>query len=123
MLLEDHSPRDVACLIYESAPELFTLMFGSRSIPSLARLVQRSHNRFSRQYIRVAEIDHRPVGIVTFVPAAYINAAADYLDILNPVQRFWLKLIQRLLLQHVLQYVYPAGSFYIGNLAIDSYKH
>lgn len=30
MSLERHSPRQIACLIQESAPDLFTLMFGSR---------------------------------------------------------------------------------------------
>lgn len=58
MSLSRHNLGEVACLIYESAPELFALMFGSHAIARLTDLVQRLHNRFSHQYIRVAEIDH-----------------------------------------------------------------
>jgi ribosomal protein S18 acetylase RimI-like enzyme len=119
MSLTRHNPKEVAFLIYESAPELFTLMFGSYAIACLTDLVRRSHNRFSHRYIRVAEIDGRAVGIVTFVPAADVNAA-DYGEILNFGQKLWLKLVQHLLLRHVLQHNYPVGSFYIGNLAVNA---
>lgn len=118
MLLARHGLRDVACLIYESAPELFALMFGSHAITCLTDLVQRSHNRFSHQYIRIAEIDHQVVGIVILVPAAYINDDADYHEILKFSQQLWLKLVQRLILRYVLQHDYPAGAFYISNLAV-----
>lgn len=118
MSLARHNSQEVACLIYESAPELFTLMFGSQAITYLTSLVERSHNRFSYKYIHIAEIEHRVVGIVTLVPAAYVNEAADYSDILNFRQKLWLKLVQHLLLQRVLQHNYPVGTFYIGNLAV-----
>lgn len=39
MILADHNVRDVACLIYESGPELFTLMFGSSAVVCLTDLV------------------------------------------------------------------------------------
>lgn len=120
MSLARHNPREVACLIYESAPELFALMFGSYAIACLTDLVQRSHNRFSHRYIRIAAIDRRAVGIVTFVPAVYASDNADYRDILNFGQKLWLKLVQYLLLRHILQHDYPARSFYIGNLAVTA---
>ena len=118
MSLRRHSSSEVACLIYESAPEPFALMFGSCSVAHLTKLVQRLHNRFSHQYIRIAEIEHRVVGIAILVPSAHVNDDADYLDILNFSQKLWLKLVQRCLLRHVLQHVYPEGTFYIGNLAV-----
>lgn len=118
MSLEHDNPIEVAGLIYESAQELFTLMFGSQAISCLTELVQCSHNRFSYQYIKVAEIGDKIVGIVTFIPAAYVNANADYFDILNLVQKFWLRFIQRFVLSYVVQQVYPVESFYIGNLAV-----
>jgi len=118
MSLARHNSREVACLIYESAPELFTLMFGAHAIAYLTDLVGRSHNRFSHQYIRITEINDRVVGIATLVPAAYVNDAADYGKILNFSQKLWLKLMQHLLLRHVLQHDYPVGTFYIGNLAV-----
>lgn len=120
MSLARHNSKEVARLIYESAPELFTLMFGSYAIACLNDLIRRSHNRFSHRYIRVAEIDGRAVGMVTFVPAADVNASADYGEILNFGQKLWLKLVQHLLLRHVLQHNYPVGSFYIGNLAVNA---
>ncbi len=120
MSLACHNPKEVACLIYESAPELFTLMFGSCAIACLTDLVRRSHNRFSHQYIQIAEIDRRAVGVVIFVPAAYVNAAADYGEILNFSQKLWLKLVQHLLLRHILQHDYPVGSFYVGNLVVSA---
>lgn len=118
MSLDRHDPQAVASLIYESAPELFTLMFGPWAIGCLTDLIPRSHNRFSYQYIRVAELDRRIVGIATLLPAAALSDQADYLDRLNLSQRLWLHLIEQLLLRHLLQHDYPAGSFYIGNLAV-----
>lgn len=118
MSLDRHDPQVVAGLIYESAPELFTLMFGPWAIGCLTDLIPRSHNRFSHQYIRVAELDRHVVGIATLLPAAALSDQADYLDRLNLSQRLWLHLIEQLLLRHLLQHDYPAGSFYIGNLAV-----
>jgi ribosomal protein S18 acetylase RimI-like enzyme len=118
MSLTDHNVRDVAGLIYESAPSLFDLMFGVQAICCLTALVERSHNRFSHQYIRVAVLDGQVVGIAVFVPAEHLNDDADYREVLNVGQRLWLNLVQRLILRHVLQHNYPMGSFYIGNLAI-----
>jgi ribosomal protein S18 acetylase RimI-like enzyme len=118
MSLAHHNCQDVAGLIHESAPELFTLMFGSRAIPCLTELVRRSQNRFSHQYVRIAEVNHQIIGIAVLVPADQLNQNADYLDVLNPSQRFWLSLLQRLILNQVLQHDFPTGSFYIGNLAV-----
>lgn len=102
MSLERHSPSEVACLIYESAPELFALMFGSSAVACLTELVQRSHNRFSHHYIRVADIKHRVIGIAVLVPATHVTDDADYRDILNFSQKLWLNLLQRFLLRYVL---------------------
>jgi ribosomal protein S18 acetylase RimI-like enzyme len=118
MSLVRHDPRDVAGLIYESAPKLFDLMFGSQAIKVLTDLVQRSHNRFSYQYIWIAEIDQQVIGMAILVPAAHINDVDDYREILNFSQQLWLKLVKNLILRHVLQHDYPAGTFYIGNLAV-----
>ncbi|MBV8882949.1 MAG: GNAT family N-acetyltransferase [Chroococcidiopsidaceae cyanobacterium CP_BM_RX_35] len=118
MSLACHNPKEVACLIYESAPELFALMFGSHAIADLTDLVQRAHSRFSHQYIRVAAIDHQVVGVAILVPAASVNDAADYGEILNLIRKLWLKLVQYLLLQRMLQHNYPVGTFYVGNLAV-----
>jgi ribosomal protein S18 acetylase RimI-like enzyme len=118
MSLARHDPQEVANLIYLSAPELLDLMFGSQAIAHLTNLVRRSRNRFSHQYIRIAEIDGRVVGIVIFIPAAKVNDNPDYNDLLNLKQKLWLKLVQNLLLRHVLQHTYPRETFYIGNLAV-----
>lgn len=118
MSLARHNLRDVACLIYESAPELFTLMFGSRAIACLTDLVRRSRNRFSHQYIRIAELNHQVVGAAILVPAAYLNNNADYRDILNFSQQLWLKLVQCIILRHVLQHSFPTEAFYVSNLAV-----
>lgn len=118
MSLSRHHPRDVAGLIYESAPDLFALMFGSHAIARLTDLIQGSHNRFSHQYIRVAEIDHRVVGMAILVPAAYLSDTADYREVLSISRKLWLKLVQYLLLRYVLHHDYPIGSLYIGNLAV-----
>jgi|GEM_PF-885396 ribosomal protein S18 acetylase RimI-like enzyme len=120
MSLAHHSSEEVAGLIGESAPELFALMFGSRAIALLTEFIRRSHKRFSHRYIRVAEIGDRVVGIVTLVPAANVNDDADDDEILNPVQKLWLGLLQFLLLRFVLQHDFPAGTFYVGNLAVAS---
>lgn len=118
MSLARHNPTEVASLIYESAPDLFTLMFGSQAIAVLTALVQRSHNRFSHQYIRIAETNDRVVGMVTLVPAEFVEHNPDYDEILNFGQKLWLKFVQYLLIQHVLKQDYPTGTFYIGNLAV-----
>ncbi|MDX2215825.1 MAG: N-acetyltransferase [Oculatellaceae cyanobacterium bins.114] len=118
MSLTDHNVSDVADLIYQSAPSLFDLMFGKHAIRCITALVRRSHNRFSHQYIRVAALDHHVVGIVIFVPAERLKDDADHREVLTVSQRFWLTLVQRLILRYVLQHHYPTGSFYIGNLAV-----
>lgn len=118
MSLAHHDCRDVAGLIYQSAPDLFTLMFGSRAIPWLTDLVQRSQNRFSHQYVRVANLNHQVVGIAVLVPTDQLNHNADYLDLLNFSQRLWLNLLQHLILRRVLQHDFPSGAFYLGNLAV-----
>lgn len=116
--LRQHDSREVAALIYESAPELFTLMYGPWAIGCLARLVERSHNRFSHQYIRIAAKAERVIGIATLVPVEHLEDDRDHLAILNTGQRLWLRLIHRLILRHVLQHNYPLGSVYVGNLAV-----
>ncbi|MEB3358342.1 MAG: N-acetyltransferase [Synechococcales bacterium] len=118
MSLERHQPEEVAALIYESAPELFALIFGPQAIALLTHFVGRSHNRYSHQYVRVAAIGHRVVGMASFVPAARVTDEADYRDVLSFGQRLWLKWVRYLLLRHILQHSYPAGSFYIGSLAV-----
>lgn len=118
MSLARHNSTEVASLIYESAPELFALMFGSQAIAVLTALVQRSHNRFSHQYVRIAETHDRVVGIVTLVPAEFVKHNPDYDEILNFGQKLWLKFLQYFLIQHVLKQDYPTGTFYIGNLAV-----
>lgn len=118
MSLAHHDSREVASLIYESAPELFTIMFGSGAIAHLTELVKRAHSRFSYQYIRVAEINHKVVGIITLVPAAFVKDDGGYWDTLNFGQKLWFKLVQHLFVQHMLQHDYPPGTFYIGNLTV-----
>ncbi|MGF1515467.1 MAG: GNAT family N-acetyltransferase [Elainellaceae cyanobacterium] len=127
MSLERHSPEAIAALIYESAPALFRLMFGSqpRAAKRLADLVRRSHNHFSHRHVRVAEIDHGTdhsidhgiVGMAVMIPAEQLGNDADCQTLSGP-QQLWLALLQSLLLRHLLQHSYPAGSFYIGNLAV-----
>ncbi|NJN88580.1 MAG: GNAT family N-acetyltransferase [Leptolyngbyaceae cyanobacterium SL_7_1] len=104
-------------MIEQSAPELFALMFGSEAVARLTDLVQRSRNRFSHHYVRVAEIDHRVVGMVILVPAISVQDRADYRDGFTITQRIWLKLVHSLL-PYVVRHDYPAGTFYIGNLAV-----
>lgn len=118
MSLAHHNSRAVAALIYESAPELFVLMYGPWAIGCLTKLVERSHNRFSHQYIRVATKAERVVGIVTLVPVEQLDDNPDHSAILNPAQELWLKLLHHLILRHVLHHDYPPGSLYVGNLAV-----
>ena len=119
MLPERQSVQAVACLIYESAPVLFRLMFGvkSRAVSCLGALVIQAHNRFSHRYIRVAEENQQIVGMVVLIPASQLDDTIDPQTLPLP-QRLWLSLLQRLLLKHLLRHDYPAGSFYIGNLAV-----
>lgn len=120
MSLVRHQAADVAPFIYESAPALFDLIFGPNAIAYLTRLIPRSQNRFSHQYIRIAELNHQPVGVAVLVPAAHIKDITDYRAVLPVAQRLWLNAVQRLLLRYLLQHDYPPGSFYIGNLAVAS---
>lgn len=119
MSLDQHDPRQVASLIYESAPELFSLMFGSQGIENLTTLVQGTNNRFSYQYVRVAQIEDQVVGIVIIIPAEKLHLDAD-IKKLSYKQRLRLKFVNRLLLPFVLQSYYPRGSFYLANLAVGS---
>ncbi|WP_088890975.1 GNAT family N-acetyltransferase [Leptolyngbya ohadii] len=118
MSLVEHDPEEVARLIYESAQELFDLIYGWNTIAYLTHLIQRSHNRFSHQYIRVAEIDRRIVGVITLVPATVLNDRTDFDQIFSSSQKLWLNLVQALLLRHLIRHHYSAGSLYIGNFAV-----
>lgn len=118
MCLERHDPQSVAQLIEASAPELFSLLFGSAAIDILQRLVRLSHNRFSYRYIYVAEVENQVVGIATLIPASKLNMNSDLRSVLN----IWLRLRRQvaywLILNRVLEQHYPANSFYIANLAV-----
>ncbi|MGB3612553.1 MAG: N-acetyltransferase [Elainellaceae cyanobacterium] len=129
----DRHPTDaIASLIYASAPALFNLMFGPKqwAIHRLSALIERPNNRFSHRHIRVAEVDHSAVGasavgvsavgMIVMLPADQLKSTADYRDAFGLSQGLWLTLLQRLLLRHLLRHDYPAGSFYIGNLAVAS---
>jgi predicted GNAT family N-acyltransferase len=118
MSLAHHSCRDVAVLIYESAPQLYMLMFGAGAISCLTDLVQGTQNRFSHQYIYIAELNHQVVGIAVLLPTNQLNHNVDYFDRLTPSQRLWLNLLERLILRRVLPHKFSAGAFYIGNLAV-----
>jgi ribosomal protein S18 acetylase RimI-like enzyme len=118
MTLACHNLRDVACLIYESAPDLFSIMFGAQAITCLTELIQRSHNRFSHQYIHIAVINQKVVGIAILIPGDRLKDNADYAQVLKFHQQLWLQLLQWLILRHVLHHDYPAETFYIGNLAV-----
>ncbi|NBD19047.1 MAG: GNAT family N-acetyltransferase [Cyanobacteria bacterium] len=119
MSLEQHNPEQVARLIDESSPELFSLMFGSHAIQNLTQLVQGSENRFSYQYVRVAQIAEQVVGMAVMVPAKKLSVNSD-LKALSYRQQLRLGLMKRFILPLVLQQNYPQGSFYIGNLAVTS---
>lgn len=80
--------------------------------------LQRSHNRFSHRYIRIAEADGQVLGMATVVPAADIHNNADYRTVLSSWEQLRLQLAQRLILSRVLQHGYPSGTFYIANLAV-----
>ncbi|MBD1911438.1 GNAT family N-acetyltransferase [Leptolyngbya sp. FACHB-8] len=84
----------------------------------MTKFVERSHNRFGHQYIRVAEKAQRVVGIVTLLPVLHPDDDTDGPAVLSRGQRLWLKLLDRLILRHVLHRDYPPGSFYVGNLAV-----
>lgn len=118
MSLERDNPQDVAWLIYESAPELFALIFGRNAVPILTALVKRSHNRFSNRYIRVAQASSRVLGIAIVVGAAEVNDNADYHTVLSFWGQLRLQLVQSLILNRVLKHDYPPGTFYIANLAV-----
>ena len=118
MMLLDHNPKDVAWLIHKSAPSLFALMFGSKAIPVLTALVQRSHNRFSHRHIWVAEANGQILGIAIALPAVELHNQADYSAVLSTGQQLRLRLAQQLLLNRLLQHDYPSDTLYIANLAV-----
>ncbi|GAB4379727.1 MAG: hypothetical protein Kow00121_34450 [Elainellaceae cyanobacterium] len=118
MLLEHHGSQEVAQLIYDSAPEMFALLFGQTAVQTIQKLVQRSHNRFSHRYVRVAESAHRVVGIATILPAIALTDDADYSSVLSAWAQLRWKLAHRLILDRVLEHTYPADTFYIANLAV-----
>jgi hypothetical protein len=95
MSLVRHNPAEVAGLIYQSAPELFDLTFGSCAVPVLTEFVRRSHNRFSHQYIWVSEVDRCIVGMVVLVPATCLSDRADE-QLLSVGRRLWLQLVRSL---------------------------
>lgn len=127
MSLEQDALEAVAALIETSAPELFAVMFGRNSIPVLAKFIQRSHNRYSHRYIYVAEVQAAEnqgadciVGIAILVPATAITDRTDDQTVLQPWQRLRQWLLERLILDRVLQHDYPADAFYLANLAVRS---
>ncbi|QDZ39318.1 GNAT family N-acetyltransferase [Euhalothece natronophila Z-M001] len=119
MSLQRHNPEQVANLIYASSPELFSLMFGSQATQNLTQLVQGSENKFSYQYVRVAQISKQVVGIAIIIPAKKLSINTDFKR-LNYPQQLRLGLLERLLFPFVLQQDYPEGSFYLANLAVTS---
>ncbi|MBF2077329.1 MAG: GNAT family N-acetyltransferase [Synechococcales cyanobacterium T60_A2020_003] len=118
MTLDRHSSTQVAALIYESAPELFRILFGDRAIPVLSMLVERSHNRFSHRYIWVAEQEGEVIGVVVLVPTECLPDQADANAVLSLGQRLWVEAVQRFFLNAILRHDYPAQTLYIGNLAV-----
>ena len=118
MSLERHDRQQVASLICESAPELFSLMLGSQAIAHLTHLISMSANCFSHQYIRLAHSDRRVVGIAILVPAEKVKTHTDFTKVLTIGQIIRLSLVQNLLLRYVLQHDYPNGTFYLSNLAV-----
>lgn len=115
-----HDSQAVAELIYQSAPEMFSLMFGQKAIRQLTNFVQRSHNRYSHRHIYVAEANRQVLGIATLMNAADLNDDADYSSVLNRWERLRLGLAYTLILTRVLKQDYPAQTVYIANLAVDS---
>lgn len=120
MSLASHPPSQVAPLIYESAPELFALLFGSQAIPILSNLVERSHNRFSHQYVWVAELKGHVIGAAVLIPAEDLSNQGDTQSVLAPGRRIWVALVRRFLLNAILRHDYPPGTVYIGNLAVHA---
>lgn len=120
MFLKRHDSEVVAQLIYESAPELFRLLFSRAAVDVIQQFVRRSHNRFSHRYVHVAEAAHQVVGIATLVPARELGDETDLRSVLNVWLRLRRKIAYGLILNRVLQQHYPADSFYIANLAVDS---
>jgi ribosomal protein S18 acetylase RimI-like enzyme len=125
MVPDCHDLTQVAALIWASAPELFSLIFGKDGIPVLAALVGRSHNRFSHQYVWVAEqagTEHARtiVGVVVLVPTERIHDQEDFRAVLNPWQSLRRTLAKSLILRHVLQEDYLPNALYVGNLAVDA---
>ncbi len=119
MSLERHFPETVAQLIYDSAPELFGLLFGQTAIPIIQNFVLGSHNRFSHRYIQVAEAGHQVIGMATILPATALQDNADERIVLNFWARLRRQMAYRLILDRVLEQNYPTGSFYIANLAVQ----
>jgi len=119
MSFKQHDPEQVAGLIYDSSPELFSLMFGSQEIQTLTRLIRGTENRFSYQHIRVAQIANQAVGVAVIVPAEKVDWDTD-LKVLSYPQRLRFELVKRLVFPFVLQRNYPQGSFLISHLAVAS---
>ncbi len=123
MVLKHDLPEAVAALIQASAPELFEVTFGPNAIPILAALIQRSHNRYSHRYVYVGEVQEatgadRIIGIAVLIPAEVLHDYTDEQAVLNPWQKLRQWLLQRMMLDRVLQHDYPAGSFYLANLSV-----
>lgn len=108
----------IAGLIYDSAPELFTLMFGRQAIKLLARLGQGKQNRFSTRYSYVASLSGQVLGIALMLPASEVKNNLDYQHLLNFWERGRLYLANKLILNRLLRHDYPDDSFYIANLAV-----
>jgi ribosomal protein S18 acetylase RimI-like enzyme len=126
MSLERHDLQRVAYLIHQSAPDLFALMFGRRAVSILTGLVGRSHNHFSHRYVRVAESDKsdklnsQVLGIAIVLPAEKVEENFDYVTVLRAWEQWQLQIANKLILDRLLQHRYPAGTFYIANLAVDA---
>jgi ribosomal protein S18 acetylase RimI-like enzyme len=118
--LDRHNLSTVAGLMVESAPEMFSAMFGRRSQVILQELIARSHTRFSHRYIWVAEQDHHIVGIVAAIPAEALRDRANDASILKPWERLRLWLLNALVMRRVLRHDYPPNTLYIANLAVDA---
>jgi ribosomal protein S18 acetylase RimI-like enzyme len=124
MAIDRHSPQVVAALIYESAPDLFELTLGRKTVAWLAEFVQRSHNRFSHRYVWVAENDDQILGMAIVVDAAALNQQtalnpqSDYRSVLGFWRHLRLQLAYRLLLDRILQHTFPPQTRYIANLAV-----
>jgi ribosomal protein S18 acetylase RimI-like enzyme len=120
MSLEHHAPQTVAQLIYDSAPDLFELLFGRTAIPVIHEFVIRSHNRFSHRYVQVAQIEDQVVGIATLIPALELQDNTDQDSVLNRWAKLRRQMAYWLILDRVLEQNYPSDSFYIANLAVQS---